>query len=161
MWFLITAACFAAAVVGHALLCRVSIKLDFVAKSLATGIPAALILAGLLLRRHGLDTPTWAGLLLFGFAYELYIFLFTLVSTSVSASLLMKLASGHLTFPEIDQLYSSDSMVETRMEKLVRTGLLERHGEEFRVTAKTRKLLVVFRALRSFFRHPASDGGPR
>jgi hypothetical protein len=103
---------------------------------------------------HGFALRLWADVLAYGFLFELYIFFFTLVSTSVSVSLLLKLEKGGLSEEAIESLYSSRGMVAVRFEKLVRAGFLKREAGRYGLSAKARVVLLGFRALRFFFRHP-------
>ena len=153
MWLLLSLLAFALAVASHAVLCRLPLRMDFVVKSLFAGAPIGVGLVSVLVIREGLIIETFAAALLYALLIELYIFSFTLVSTSVSVSLLLKLSARELTGEEIDALYSSKSMVESRFEKLVGANFLVRSGNGFSVTGKTRMVLIGFRTLRFFFRH--------
>lgn len=153
MWALLPSAAFLVAVIAHAILCRLPLRTDFVAKALLASVPVAGILAGLVHFRYGWQIETLASLLMYAFFIELYIFCFTLVSTSVSVSILLKVARHALSREEIEERYSDKSMMEGRVVKLVRAGFLDRQPDGFRVTGKARFVLAGFRILRFFFRH--------
>jgi hypothetical protein len=155
MWLTLSLGFLLCAVIGHAILCRLSIRADFVVKSVMVGMPMGILLIAVAVFRFGLAIEAAAAMLLYAFLFELYIFCFTLVSTSVSVSLLLKLADRPRTVGEIESLYSDKSMVDTRVEKMVRTNLLARSPDGFRVTSKSRVLLAGFRTMRFFFRHPS------
>jgi hypothetical protein len=89
----------------------------------------------------------------YAFACELYVFLFTLVASSVSASLLMALAAGALTPQEIGALCDEAGMVQMRLERLVDGGLLRVAPAGYAPTRAARVMLAGFRMLRRFFRH--------
>lgn len=154
MWQALSLGFFVVAVLAHAALCRLPLRVDFVMKSLLVGIPAGLGLIAVMVIRMGVGIESAAAVLLYAFLFELYIFCFTLVSTSVSVSILLKLAERDLTLEEIEDLYSDKSMVEGRFTKLIRSGFLTWDGNGYRVTPKSRLILAGFRTIRHFFRHP-------
>ncbi len=156
MWVFAPFVFFSGAVVAHAITCRLPMRTDFVAKSVLVGVPIGLALGIWLFGRYHFGIETCAALLMYGFMMELYIFCFTLVSTSVSVSILLAVFERPLETAEIDERYSDSSMVEGRMEKLLRAGFLARGSGGFRVTGKARVVLFCFRTLRFFFRHPDS-----
>lgn len=150
MWVFIY---FAVTVAGHAVLCRLPLAGNIVMKFLIMGGLVGLALSGHETLVYGLAIETWTALLLYAFVCELYVFLFTLVSSSVSASLLLTLRAGSLTQAEIDRPYSSSSMVDGRVEKLLATRLLGMSLSGYVVTDEGRILLAALRTLRHFFRH--------
>jgi len=154
MWLALSFGFFVAAVLAHAVLCRLPLRVDFVLKSLLVGMPVGLALVAVTVRRFGLGIEAAAAALLYAFLFELYIFCFTLVSTSVSVSILLKLAERELTSDEIEGQYSDKSMVEGRFTKLVRSGFLTQCADGYRATSKARLILAGFRTIRYFFRHP-------
>jgi len=149
---------FMAGVAGHALLCRLPMRIDFVAKSILVGAPLGLLHGVVQWMLEGLCLRMIAAVIGYGFLFELYIFFFTLVSTSVSVYLLLKLDGRGLSASEIEELYSSRSMVDGRFEKLIRVGFLTESGDAYRVTSKARLVLAAFRTIRFFFKHPREDG---
>ena len=153
MWLALTVACFLLAVAGHGALCRTRIRLDFVAKSLVVGLPLGVLLIVSQLATYGVRIQTAAAVLLYAFLFELYIFGFTFVSSSVSVSLLLNLGRRTLSSSEIEGSYSSQSMVAGRFERLLAAGLLTRNGDRYHLTPKAKLLVACFRAVRFFF-HP-------
>jgi hypothetical protein len=146
--------CLLGAAIGHAVLCRLAIRLDFVLKAVVVGGFFGGVLVGWSWWEQGGALQSWAALLAYGFLFELYIFFFTLVSTSVSVSLLLKLAKSGLREEQIEEIYSSRGMVEVRFEKLLRAGLLRRDAGRYGLSMKAWMVVLGFRALRFFFRHP-------
>ena len=144
---------FAVAVAGHAVLCRTRFVGNIVTKFLAVGGLLGVALIGHNVFVQGLGVETWPAVLAYGFGCELYIFLFTLVGSSVSASLLLTLGTGTLPQTEIDKLYSNTYMVERRIDNLLAAGLLGVTRSGYLVTAKGQSLLAVFRTLHRFFKH--------
>ena len=153
MWGVWVLIYFAVAIAGHAVLCRLPLRGNFVVKFLLVGGLLGVALGAHEVLSHGLAIEAWTALLLYAFACELYIFLFTLVSSSVSASLLIMLRTGSFTQMELDEHYSSTLMVDRRLDRLLATGLLGANSSGYVLTDKGRALLAVFKALKRFFRH--------
>ncbi|OAI39517.1 hypothetical protein AYO40_05645 [Planctomycetaceae bacterium SCGC AG-212-D15] len=141
------------AVLVHAMLVRLPIRGNSVAKYLGAGGAAALALTVHLLLVCGPGIKTFAALALFAFVSELYIFLFTMVASSVSVRLLLTLREGSRTTTEIDAVYDSSNMVQDRIGRLLDVGLLVRMGDSCRLSPQGERLLRTFSILRQFFRH--------
>ena len=95
MPILLAALYFVAAVALHAIWCRLSTRLSVVVKFVLVGGATGLVLIGHLIGIGGLSTGTLAGALVYALACELYIFLFTLILSSVSAIWLRRLEPPH------------------------------------------------------------------
>jgi DNA-binding HxlR family transcriptional regulator len=158
VWALYVVASFATALVLHALLCRSRLQGDSVSKFLVAGSSVGLSLVLTLVTLNGFGLSTWAGLLSYAFICELYIFLFTLVGSSVSASLLIRMRRGNISIAEIDRIYSSHSMVEERLETLKKHAFITRSPDGWTLTGKGKRVLVLFRTLRRIFRHAGEFG---
>ena len=161
MWLLLAGLAFVLAVLAHAVLSRVerlpgNMVVRFVAPAGLLGVG----LAAVLLIRYGLDLPTLAGLLLYSLGCELYVFLFTLISSSVTVAILLRLESGGLTRREIDMLYKEEDMVAGRVARLVANGLLVRTPSGYAVSDQGRILLHSFARLRRFFGQDQADAQP-
>jgi hypothetical protein len=141
------------AVAGHAVACRLT-RGNPITKFLMAGGAGGLALSCHLLLAAGPSLGLVAGLAAYAFACELYLFLFTMVGSSVSARLLLLLRQRNLSDDEIRDLYEPRGMVERRMERLVVAGLLRRDGTRCDVTARGRRLACLFLAVKQFFRHP-------
>lgn len=141
------------AVAAHSFLGRLARAGTGVGRFLMVATPLGLALFVHAASRDGLGPTTVAALVVYAFACELYVFLFTLVASSVSASLLMALASGGLTRREISALCDEEGMVRMRLERLVRGGLLRAAPAGYAPTRAARVMLAGFRMLRRFFRH--------
>jgi hypothetical protein len=139
-----------AAVTGQFIAAQFQIGRGFVARFLLVGGAVGCVILAWLARTYGLSVEFWAGMLVYAFACELYIFLGTLVD-SVSVSLLLALRRGSSSRAELDRLSSGRAMVASRLEKLCEHGLLGRAGDGYTVTRRARWLLLLFRALRFFF----------
>ena len=162
MWALLVPAYLALAVLGHAVLTRLPVGPNAVARYVLVGTLAGAALAAHLLALYGVAIETLSALLVYALASELYIFLFTLVSSSVSAALLQTLLRGPLSDGSIEDRYSPDQMVDVRSAKLVANGFLAEGADGYVLTEKGRRTLAVFRGLRRTFRHPerAADEQP-
>jgi|SRR3990172_3332658 len=157
MWGVWAIIVFVGALAGHAALCRLPVSGNNVAKFLGVGGLAGILLSTYLISVYGLALTTWAGLFLYMFLCELYIFSFTLVHSSVSASLLIALRAGALTDQEIHMRYSDERMVDLRIGKLLANGFLREGDSGYTLTDRGRLLLAIFRRLRGFFRHSARE----
>jgi hypothetical protein len=155
MWAALALGYLLAAIALFAALSRLRLPGNLLLKFLCVGSLGGLGLAAHGLVAFGPGTKTLAALLLYACACELYVFLFTMVSSSVSASLLIALRQGSLTEAQIADGYSDQYMVDNRIAKLIRAGLLARDDAGFLLTAKGRLVVSRFAALRRFFRHGA------
>ena len=76
MWGVWVLIYFAVAIAGHAVLCRLPLRGNFVVKFLLVGGLLGVALGAHEVLSHGLAIEAWTALLLYAFACELYIFLF-------------------------------------------------------------------------------------
>jgi hypothetical protein len=142
-----------AAVAAHVGLVRLPWPGNAVTKFLAVGALVGVSVVVYQAHELGISREAVATVLLYAFLCELYIFLFTLVMGSISASLLIRLRGGPLTELEIDRAYSDTLMVDNRLRRLHAARLLERAGTGYRVTARGARLVEIFGWLGRFFRH--------
>jgi hypothetical protein len=140
-----------AAVTGQFLAARFQIGRGLVARFLLVGGTVGCVMVACLARTYGSSIEFWAGMLVYAFACELYIFLGTLVDSSVSVSLLLALRHGSASRAELDRRSSGRAMVASRLERLCESGLLGHSDDGYTVTRRARWLLRLFRALRFFF----------
>ena len=94
-----------------------------------------------------------AAVLLYALACELYIFLFSMVSSSISVSLLLALQGHREAAADLQALYPKAGMVSRRLEKLASSGLLVKIDGCYEIDDKGRRLIAVFRQMRKFFGH--------
>lgn len=94
-----------------------------------------------------------ANCLLYGFSCELYIFIFTMCISSVSANILLRLLAHNLKLDDIKGFYDSKHMVNNRLERLCKIGFIEGTPQELCLSNKGHLLVNVFTRLRLFFRH--------
>jgi hypothetical protein len=161
LWAVAGLVCFGLAVLAHVVSSRLRLPLNVLFKFVVVATPIGAVLALMLVSVYGLSIEAFASLLLYALACELYVFVFTFVSSSVSASTLMRLRSGGLTDEEIERLYSAEYMVDSRFTKLLNSGLLQSENGGYALTARGERLLHIFEELRSFFRHSTDVTGSR
>jgi hypothetical protein len=149
---------FLAAVVLHAVVCRVPMRINIVLRFVAIGGLLGLGWIWLLHDAYQFGEPGfWAGLLIYALSCEVYVFLFTLVIGSISANLLVSLRSRDMTDLDIDQLYDSRKMVSARLDRLVSTRFLSETPTGLKLSEKGVRTLRVFNMLKNVFRHPPSN----
>ena len=145
---------FAMAVAAHGCIARLAWWKDSVSTFLLVGSLLGLILTGHMSAVYGVALPTFAAIAFYAFACELYIFLFTMVMSSVSAKLLMTLRDTVVSDAQIAEMYGADGMVERRLERLRGIRLLNRDGGQWKLSPKGLRLMKAFVALKRFFDHP-------
>ena len=91
-------------------------------------------------------------MLIFVLGCELYIFLFTLAMSSVSANILLRLRQGDLTDRELNAIYDSASMLDLRLSRLLQAQFVTQIDQQFEATARGRRLVGFFDLLRRLFR---------
>lgn len=106
------------------------------------------LFAWLGLRLYGLDPIVGSSLLVYAFPCELYIFLFTLASSSVSVRVLAELAKQPLHSDSIAAYYQTDAMVERRLAQLRTSGLINNNSDTIALTSRGRLLVWAFKRLR-------------
>jgi hypothetical protein len=160
MWLTFTIAFFVCALAAVAILGRFRPGGNFLARFLLCGSVgwAALAIVGFALDGPSLETI--AGLVLFAFAWELSIFLFAFVTTSVSVGLLVRLKKRRHSQSELRNAYTTQFMVETRLDRLVSDGFLVPVANGYRLSPKSRLVLRVFNFMRQFFRHASGVTPP-
>lgn len=160
MWMTYALLAFLSALAAHAIVSRRWPGGNRVMQFLAVGGLAGLGLLAQLARYYGtLALQTAAGALSYAFLCELYLFLFTLALSSVSANLLARLGGGELTDGEIAALYDSEQMVRNRIERLVATGLLVASTPVLKVSVRGERLLAALGMMRRLFGHDAAARG--
>jgi hypothetical protein len=161
MWLLLAGLALVLAVLAHAVLSRIQrLPGNMVARFVAPAALVGLGLLAILLMRYGLDLPTLAALLLYGLGCEVYVFLFTMISSSVTVAILLRLESEGLTRREIDLLYNEEQMVAGRIARLVANGFLVATSSGYAVSDRGHVLLHNFTRLRRFFGQDQSETQP-
>lgn len=153
MSILIALAAFVLAVLLHGLIMRAPMRMDSVRRFLMVGAPLGLVLVAFALTQFGFTVSGFAAILLYALLCELYMFCFTLVLSSVSATMLIMLRKGPVTDTSLISVYAPDEMVQLRISRLIKTGFVKQDGDDLIVTIKGMKLHRIFFVLRRFFQH--------
>jgi hypothetical protein len=146
-------AAFVLAALLHGLAMRAPLRLDSVRRFLLIGVPLGVALVAVCLARFGPTLPGIAAILFYALLCELYIFLFTLVLSSVSATMLIMLRRGPVQASALASVYEPQEMVRLRLDRLLEHGLVERASGRFSLTEKGERLHRVFTGLGMFFGH--------
>jgi hypothetical protein len=141
------------AVLVHAAWCRLPPAIPSVPKYVMVAALLGIGLIAHLFVAYGVSTALLAGVLVYGLLIELYLFMATLIISSVSAIWLRRLWRGSARLDALRELYSPAWMVESRIERLVSSGFVVQAGSDFRVTAKGLHMIQTFGRFRRFFRH--------
>lgn len=159
MWALASLAALAAAIAAHATLRRAAPHIGSLAGFLLVGSIGGTALAAFLLWEWRLGVESWAGVASYAFACELYIFLFSSITSSLSASILYRLRARALSALELQDNRAGKAMVEGRLARMVSGGVLKQTVAGYALTTRGRMLLGAYRRGRSFFRRmpPAED----
>lgn len=159
MWFLASLLLFLAAVALHAAAGRLPLIANSVLRFLAVGGAVGLVLLGWLAGRYGpLSVELLSGLFVYGFASELYIFLFTMTLSSISANLLFRLSRQALLPDDVAQLYSGRQMAEARIERMIASKLLAPRSGGLALTAAGARTVASYERLRRLFKHAGGRG---
>lgn len=154
MWIVFWAFIYLFLAIGaHALLSRLKFVANSVIRFVLTGGILGLVLSVHMCAIYGLTLSSLASLVLYAFVCELYIFLFTLVMSGISARLLIILLTNPLTLEELEAVYNTTGMVEWRLKRLLLEGLLERGENQWRLSKKGLWLMQFFVSLKRFFGH--------
>jgi hypothetical protein len=146
-------AAFVLAVLLHGLAMRAPLRLDSVRRFLLIGVPLGVALVAVSLAGFGPTLPGIAAILLYALLCELYIFLFTLVLSSVSATMLIMLRREPVQASALASVYEPREMVKVRLDRLIKHGFVERASGRFSVTEKGERLHRIFTGVRRFFGH--------
>lgn len=155
-WFWYSMSSFVLAVLSLGLLVRVFVNFNRVFLFLGSGGVIGIALVGILFREYGFSIRFISGSLCYAGLCELYIFLFTMVGTSISATLLTKCAKGTYSLEKIDQLFSSEFMVESRINTLEKRKFIKKNADQeqlYILTEQGQRLVRHFVTLQSFFNH--------
>ena len=96
---------------------------------------------------------TLSTLLIFAFLCELHLFVVGFSMTSISASLLVRLGRAQLTEDQVREDYSSQAMIEVRLQRLIEAGYVDGRDETLGVTAKGHGLIRLYQLAQRVFWH--------
>lgn len=154
MWVLLPAAYLLLAVVLHSWVARARPAGNRVRQYLIVGAAAGLTLVCHVAENPDLGLTARVALILaYAFGCELYIFLFTFVTSSVSVALLVARTAGPA--PAASQSLPPADMVLRRLEAMHAAGLLQKSADCYLLTAHSNRLVRLYRGLRAFF-HPSA-----
>jgi hypothetical protein len=152
---------FGIAIMAHALLARFDCRGNRVFQFLLTGSLAGVVLIAHVISAEWSSAQSAAVLAIYAFACELYLFLFTLVGTSISVQLLVELKKRRLTGEQLLEINNPRRMVETRLARLIATGYLQENDCQYRLSATGKRLVWLYSLLqRCFFPGPQTDSDP-
>jgi hypothetical protein len=153
MWLVYAVLCFALSVALHAVASRIRLDMNRVVSYALVASVAGLVLVWALIGHYGADVRAWAALFMYALAVELYVFLFTMVGSSITARILITLRTRDLTLEELNSVFSTTGMVEGRMVNLLDNGYIQPDGPAgYSLTPRGWLMVRAFRSLRNFFR---------
>lgn len=153
IWLALCLSFFVLAVLLHAIARRFLPEINTVAIFAATGgMCGLMLLLSLLVPVNLAPSRIAAGLSLYAFLCELYIFAFTFVFGSVSASVLLSYLEG--TSDASDEIsVPPEVMVSRRLEGLHSSGLIREQSGFYQATLKGRLISAVGQHAGRFFMH--------
>lgn len=143
------------AVALHSGLCHARSRYGPIAMFLFSGGAVGFTFGATMIVLRFVPIDALTAILVYAFLCELYLFSFTLASGSVSASLLLLLATmGEASVDEIEDRYSSARMVANRLTKLQKSGFVERtESGSYGLTSRGDAAVRLCARLRRFFGH--------
>lgn len=154
MWLMLSVAAFVTSILVHAAAVRLLPRAGAVPAFVAVGGVIGVALISYCALSYGLAPPTLAATLVYAFACELYIFLFTLVGNSVSFGLLTKLASHPLRPDQIAAFYRAEAMITRRFEQLEGSDFITTRANGVKLTARGKRVVRIFSLLHAVFGRP-------
>jgi hypothetical protein len=153
MWLPLVILCFTLSLGLHAIATRLWPRTNDVLSYAAVALSAGLVLVLALFEVYGPDVRTWAALCLYALTAEFYVFLFTMIGSSITARILTVLRRRVMTQVEMDAAFPTSGMVEDRVHNLLHNGFIRVDSDStFRLTPRGWLLVRCFRPLRRFFR---------
>lgn len=157
MWIALTLAYYLGAILAHGAVARNKPAGNRVTQFVIVGgVLGACLLSHLVLRPGAAGPAVLAGALVYAFLCELYIFLFTFVTSSVSVALLIAQLDGPGATDEAPTLAPGE-MVGRRLRDMAGAGLLTETDGRFALQPRARLMVRFHRALRDFFRHEVTS----
>jgi hypothetical protein len=151
-WLVLAFGGVALAVLGQALILRLSARSNGMVAFVLAGVPVGLALMAALLPGYS-TSQAWAGVFLYAFLCELWMFVFSSTFSSVSANLTLHLRAQPLRRSHIDQLYDNRAMIHRRIRWLHHIHAAVEKDGRLVPTDRGRKLAGLFDAVRTFFGH--------
>ena len=152
MWFHDSCCALILAIGANAVFRRVRSG-NSVTQFVLTGAVIGVALIAWLISNLGFTVEMLAGLLLYGFGCELYIFVFTLVVSSLSARTILRLRGQDLPAEAVHNFYDNAVLVSTRLDRLEQAGFVQRSGDRYELTPKGHLTVHAFNGFRKVLRH--------
>jgi DNA-binding HxlR family transcriptional regulator len=160
MWLTLTLGSFLVALLLHLVTVRLPLPISNVLRFLMVGGCVGVGLLFALVVVHGISMELFAGLMLYGFLCELYMFLFTLVISSVGVAMLMRLRHGPLSEADLTVKSNGKGMVAVRLERMEANGFVRREEGRYVPTSSARRLVRAFVAVRTLAGHELHAAAP-
>jgi hypothetical protein len=158
LWLGVSIGGFGAAVAAHAIFTRLNAGCNRVLTfTLVAAVTGILVIALLVLREPLVPLEVVAGIFVYAFACELYIFLFTMTVSSISSNVLVQLACNSATVDDVMLRYDSEHMVRMRLQRMQASGFLFVRNGQIALTKRGARLNKAFEILRRLFRHSAIE----
>lgn len=99
------------------------------------------------------EVESIAGAMVYACLSELFGISIVVTTTSISASLIVRIDRQPMTLADVVQAYPSAEMVRTRIERMLQAGYLSAEGESLCLTRRGWRAVRVFVVLQGFFGH--------
>lgn len=154
MWGIGVIAAIASSILAHAILTRAAPRANAVLLFLAGGTTIGLALVAWAWHVFGLvSIPFVSAVVSYAALSELYVFLFTLALSSVSANIIVRLTAASPGAADLARSYSGVDMVQQRIARLQAAGLIVGTADGFVLTRRGTLVVAGYRMLRALFRH--------
>jgi len=150
MALIYTIVIFFIAVILHGSIQRIIKGLNPVTTFLIVGIPLGCILTLIEIMQYGFSEKSISAISFYMLLSELYIFIFTLVMSSISVNLIFGIGFNKLKICSDDK-QNYKKMVNERLNRLVKNGFLDFKNEEYIITQKGDHYNNLFTVLKNFF----------
>ena len=151
-WLVWALSALAIAIVGQMPVMRLTGLRNAMVAFILLGAPIGLVLITVLIQTYPIDRAA-AGVLLYAFLCEIWMFIISSSFSSVSANLLLNLRGGTMHGDEIDRLYDNHAMIGQRVQWLSHIGAAVEIDGRLLPTRRGLWVVQVFNRLRHFFDH--------
>jgi hypothetical protein len=143
----------AVAILLHGSLVRLFKGINTVICFILEGVFVGLLLFLYLIYYEGISYILFASLLIYMLACEIYIFIFTLVMSSISANIILGIGDKKMNLYKYEGESIYIEMVQERVSRLESNGFIEKSKSGYLVTPKGYFLNQKFIRLKYFFKH--------
>jgi len=152
-WLGWTALCFSLVVIAHGIAMRLPLRAGTVRRFAVLGALGAGVCSVGSVSLGFEWIELLACIVVYLFSCELYVFCFTLVTSSISATTLILLRDGPISEETLSRRHDPKRMVQQRLDRMLASGLLERWGEGYSLSPRGENLHRAFVWLRRIFGH--------